>query len=236
MAAAAILICGKLLLFLYFWTNPHQIWWDCCEFDLECNCCVRNTYLQKFKMVAAAIFLSEKLWPFLYYWTNPHQIWLDCCKSDIECNSRAVNTCLPKFKMAVAAISVLEKLLPLLLPILDNFLPSLVWMLLIRYRTQLFMSKTHNYQIPRWRLPPYWVTKNCCHFINCGPHQILWECRSSNSDIERNWHVKNALLPKIKMAAFLISNYVVNSLCYLTNPRLQIYKCEVWTDKCEKCR
>ena len=35
MAAAAIFNLEKLLPFLYYSTISHQIWWGCCEFDVE---------------------------------------------------------------------------------------------------------------------------------------------------------------------------------------------------------
>ena len=60
MAAAAILYFKKMLPFLYYWTNPHQIYWECCESNMEYNCYVENAYLQQLKMAAAAIWNFEK--------------------------------------------------------------------------------------------------------------------------------------------------------------------------------
>ena len=74
MVAAAILYFEKLLPFLNYWTNPHQIWGECRESNMKRNCCVKNAYLSKVKMAAAAILNFKKLSPFLYYWTDPHQI------------------------------------------------------------------------------------------------------------------------------------------------------------------
>ena len=67
MAAIAILNFEKLLPFLYYWINPHQIWWECCDSDMECNCYVKNAYLPTVKMAAAAILNSKEKLPFLYY-------------------------------------------------------------------------------------------------------------------------------------------------------------------------
>ena len=47
MAAATILIFENLLLFLYYWTDPHQIWWECWDSDLKCNCWIKNAYSTK---------------------------------------------------------------------------------------------------------------------------------------------------------------------------------------------
>ena len=88
MAVAAIVNFEKLLPFLYYWTDPHQIWWECCKFEIERTVSSRNAQLPKFKMAAAAILDFEKLLPFLYYWTNHHQIWWECCESDIERNGQ----------------------------------------------------------------------------------------------------------------------------------------------------
>ena len=38
MAAAAILNFKLVLPFIYYRTNPHQIWWKCWEFDIKRNC------------------------------------------------------------------------------------------------------------------------------------------------------------------------------------------------------
>ena len=86
MAAAAILNFEKLLPFLYYWTNAHQIWWECCESDMERTVLSRNANLPKVKMAAAAILNCEKLLQFLYYLTYYHQTWWGCCKFDVECN------------------------------------------------------------------------------------------------------------------------------------------------------
>jgi hypothetical protein len=42
MAAAAILDFEKLLVFLYHMADHHQIWWECCDFNLEHICDVKN--------------------------------------------------------------------------------------------------------------------------------------------------------------------------------------------------
>ena len=42
MATAAILNFEKLLPFLHYWTNSHQVWWVGCESDTERNCNVEN--------------------------------------------------------------------------------------------------------------------------------------------------------------------------------------------------
>ena len=60
MAAATILDFEKLLPFLYYSTNPHQIWCECCESNMEYNCDVKSAYLQQLKMAAAAILISVK--------------------------------------------------------------------------------------------------------------------------------------------------------------------------------
>ena len=57
--AAAILDFDKLLPFVYYWTNPHQVWWECCESDIERNCRVNNAHLPKLKISAAAILILE---------------------------------------------------------------------------------------------------------------------------------------------------------------------------------
>ena len=66
MAAAAILEFKKLLPFIYYWTELHQIWWKCFESDMERNCFVKNAYLPKVKMVTAAILNFEKQLPCRY--------------------------------------------------------------------------------------------------------------------------------------------------------------------------
>ena len=75
MAAAAILNFEELLPFRYYWNNPHQIQWECWEFDLKRNCRIKIAYSTKIKKAAATILNSENLLPFLYYWTKFHQIW-----------------------------------------------------------------------------------------------------------------------------------------------------------------
>ena len=74
MAAAAILTFEKLLPFLNYWTNPRQISYESCNFNIEHNCYVKNENLPNFKITAAAILNFEKLLPFLYYQTDLHQI------------------------------------------------------------------------------------------------------------------------------------------------------------------
>ena len=74
MAAAAILNFEKLSPFLYYCTDPHQIWWECCKSDLKRTILLKNAQLLKFNMAAAAILDLEKLLPFLYFWTDPNQI------------------------------------------------------------------------------------------------------------------------------------------------------------------
>ena len=67
MAAAAILCLEKLLPFLYYWTDLHQIWWESFKFSTELNRHVENAHSTKFKMAAAAILNSNRMLPFLYY-------------------------------------------------------------------------------------------------------------------------------------------------------------------------
>ena len=67
MAAAAILNFGNRLPFIYYWTNPHQIWRESGKFNLERNHYIPNAHSRKFNVAAAAILNSEKLLPFLYY-------------------------------------------------------------------------------------------------------------------------------------------------------------------------
>ena len=82
MAATAILISEKLLPFLcYFFTNAHQIWWGCCESDMERTVSSRNANSPKDKIAAAAILNCEKLLRFLYYLTYSHQTWWDVANS-----------------------------------------------------------------------------------------------------------------------------------------------------------
>ena len=61
MAAAAIFNFEKLLPFLYYRTNPHQIRWESCKSIIERNCHVENAHLPKFKMADTAILTFEKL-------------------------------------------------------------------------------------------------------------------------------------------------------------------------------
>ena len=114
MAAAAILNFENRLPFLYYWTNPHQIWWECWESARGRNCYIKNAYLLKLKMATAAILSFENRLPFLYYWTNIHQIWWECCESDLKCKCHMKTTYSTKIKMAVAAILNIRKLLPFL--------------------------------------------------------------------------------------------------------------------------
>ena len=74
MASVAISNLLNVLPFLYYWTNPQQIWLEGCESDMERNCHIKSAYAPRLKMAAVAILNFEKLLPFLYYWTNPHQI------------------------------------------------------------------------------------------------------------------------------------------------------------------
>ena len=91
MATAAILSFENRLPFLYYWTNIHQIWWDCCESDLKRKCHIKTTYSTKIKMAVAAIMNIRKLLLFLFYWTNPHQFQWECWESDIERNCLVKN-------------------------------------------------------------------------------------------------------------------------------------------------
>ena len=75
----------KIWLFLYFYANPHQIWWECCKFNIEHNCHVENAHSLKFKMAAATILNLKKLLPFLYILVNSHQTWWGYSKFDVEC-------------------------------------------------------------------------------------------------------------------------------------------------------
>ena len=50
MAAITILNFENRLPFLYYWTNPPHIWWDCWESDKERYCLFKNAYIPKFKM------------------------------------------------------------------------------------------------------------------------------------------------------------------------------------------
>ena len=74
MAAAVILIVEKPLLILYYWTNPHQIWGECRESNMERNYYVKDAFLNKVNMAAATMFNFEKLLPFLHNWTDLHRI------------------------------------------------------------------------------------------------------------------------------------------------------------------
>ena len=60
MAAAAIYNSEKQLQFLYYWTNPHQIWWESFKLSTERNRHVQNAHSTKFKMVATSILNAEK--------------------------------------------------------------------------------------------------------------------------------------------------------------------------------
>ena len=86
MAAAAIFNFENQLLFHYYWTNPHQIWWGCWEYAIERNCLIKNAYLLKFEMATATILNFENWLSFPYMWTEPHQIWWECWEFDKECN------------------------------------------------------------------------------------------------------------------------------------------------------
>ena len=61
MAAAAILNFLKSVATSFFWTDPHQIWWECCESDIECNRFIKSAFLPKFKMADAAILNFENI-------------------------------------------------------------------------------------------------------------------------------------------------------------------------------
>ena len=39
----------NLLPFLYYWANPHQIWWDRCESEVERNCSCQKRIITKFQ-------------------------------------------------------------------------------------------------------------------------------------------------------------------------------------------
>ena len=84
--AAAILNFENRLPFHYYWTDPHQIWWECWTFDIYRNYCIENAYLLKFRMAAAAFLNFENRLHFYNYWTNRHQIWWDCWEDAIEHN------------------------------------------------------------------------------------------------------------------------------------------------------
>ena len=85
-AVAAILNSEKLLPFLYYLTNAHQIWWQCCASDMKRTVLSKNANASKVKMAAAAILNCEKRLQFLNYLTYSHQTWWGCCKFNVECN------------------------------------------------------------------------------------------------------------------------------------------------------
>ena len=84
MVATAILNSEKLLPFLHYQTNAHQIWWECCESYMERTVSSRNANSPKVKLAAAAILNCEKLLRFLYSLTYSHQICWECCKFNVE--------------------------------------------------------------------------------------------------------------------------------------------------------
>ena len=137
MAAAAILNFENRLPFHNYWTNPHQILWECWKFAIELNWYIKNTtkYLPKFKMVAAAILNFENLLPFVYYQINPHQIWGECWKSDIERNCYIKICIFTKFKDGGGHLEFRKSFAISLL--LDQSSPNLVGMLRIWKKTRM---------------------------------------------------------------------------------------------------
>ena len=136
MAAAAILNFENALPFFYYWTNPHQIWWERWESDTERNRQIKNVNLPKFKMAVAAVLKFENMLPVLYYYPNPHQIRWECWEFYIERNWHMKNAYFLKFKMATAAILNFGKCVAISL-LLDQASPNLMGMLRIWQRTQL---------------------------------------------------------------------------------------------------
>ena len=126
MAAITILNFENRLPFLYYWTNPPHIWWDCWESDKERYCQIKND-------CAAAILNCEKLLPFLHYLMGIWQIqfrmqplYWKCTFNQIQCGGgRHLG-----FRKVVA-ISLL----------LDQCALHLVGMLRIWYETQCIVEK-----------------------------------------------------------------------------------------------
>ena len=92
MAAAAILTFEKLLPFLHFWTNAHQIWWDYGKFNLECNHYLKNAFIKlqcggdrhlEFRKVVAISIIFDQCAPnsvaMLRIWYGTHCI-VEKCK------------------------------------------------------------------------------------------------------------------------------------------------------------
>ena len=74
-----------MLHFFYYPTNPHQIWCECCDSDIERICDV-EIYMhidhREFKMAAAIILDFEKWLRILNRPMNPHQICREGCDSN----------------------------------------------------------------------------------------------------------------------------------------------------------
>ena len=178
MAAATFFNIENVLPFLYYWIRPHQIWWKFRESDIKRNCQIKNAHLVMFKMVTAAILKFENRLPFLYYLTNPHQIWWDGWEFDKERNCHIKNALVPKFEMATAAISNFENRLPF--P--NNWTnPHQSWSKCWESdRERNLRSKMYIYSNSKWRPPPSWISKMCCHLFTIGPILIKFDGNVEN--------------------------------------------------------
>ena len=75
MTSAAMLDFGKLMVFCHFFTNTHQSWWKCCDFEKQLIYYIEKHLQPEFQMAAAAILNFEYVMPFSHYLTNFLQIW-----------------------------------------------------------------------------------------------------------------------------------------------------------------
>ena len=90
----------KLLPFLHYQTNAHQIWWESCESYMERTVLSRNANSPKVKLATAAILNFEKRLRFLYYLTHSHQTCWECCKFNVEYATATVESAMStRFKL-----------------------------------------------------------------------------------------------------------------------------------------
>ena len=146
MVVTAILNSEKLLPFLHYLTNAHQIWWECCESYMERTVSSRNAN-SKVKLAAAAILNFEKHLRFLCYSTYSHQTCWGCCKFNVEYATATVESVMStRFKLKVGGCRHIEYRKDVANSLLLNrFSPN---MLLISYggllveKRQILMLKT----------------------------------------------------------------------------------------------
>ena len=136
MAAVAIMNFENRLPFNYYWTDRHQIWWECWESDIERKRCIKNCIITKIQdgggrhlafrnSVDISLLLDRFLPNFVWMWKLRHITQISHQKSIVTRIQDGGGHHL-EFRKSVA-ISLL----------LNQSSPKLVGMLKISHRTQI---------------------------------------------------------------------------------------------------